>query len=204
MRWLLVALVLPLTACLDVEADFVLGEDETITAQTTMTLGRQLYDMLQLAGPQAEGLCPEASEKTIGTESVTCVSSDTTTIDEAIAEAEKAKGEDAFMGDVEIVRVDDETLRVVLPLDFDKIEGKPAELTPENPMFAMITGGLDGAQIVVRFTALEVLESNGAISEDGTTVELVVPTVELLQPSGTLPVAFTAVLKYRECGLLGC
>jgi len=35
-------------------------------------------------------------------------------------------------------------------------------------------------------------------------VELVVPTVELLKPSGTLPDAFTAVLKYRDCGLLGC
>lgn len=203
MRWLLLSLVLPLTACLDVEADFVVGEDETITAQTKMTLGRQLYDMMQLA-PQAEGLCPANSQKIESPESVTCTTTDTVTIDEVIAEAAEARSEDPFMGDVEITRVDDETLRVVLPLDFENIEGRPAELSEDNPMFSMMTDGLKGAQIVVRFSALEVLESNGAISEDGTSVELVVPTVELLQPSGTLPETFTAVLKYRNCGLFGC
>lgn len=204
LRRLALLLLLPLAGCLDVESDVFVGEDETVTAETTMTLGRQLYDMLQMAGPQAEGICPAASEKVVGAESVACTTRDVTSIDEAIAEAEKARDQDDFLRDVQITRLDSETLRLVLPLDFETIEGRPAELTPDNPMYQMMVGGLEGAQIVVRFHALEVLESNGAVSPDRSSVEVVFPTVEVLRPSGSLPAAFTAVLKYRECGLLGC
>ncbi|PTX58070.1 hypothetical protein C8N43_2746 [Litoreibacter ponti] len=203
LRLSVLPLVLLLSACLDVEADFKLAEDETISTETKVTLGRQLYDMLQLA-PQAQGLCPPEAEKIEGPDQVLCISRDETTLEEALTEAASAGNSGDFAGDVEFERIDDETVRLVLPLDFERIEGKPAELTPENPMFAMMTDGLEGAEIVVRFTALEVIESNGAISEDGRSVELVVPTVELLSPTGQLPDQFTAVLKYRDCGLLGC
>ncbi|MEP3347104.1 MAG: hypothetical protein ABJN34_06175 [Litoreibacter sp.] len=197
-------LMLPLSACLDVEADIKIGEDEVITADTTMVLGRQLFDMLQLVGPQAEGLCPADAERVETPDSVSCKSSDTSTIDEAIAEAETAKAEDPFLGEMELVRLDDERLKLSVPLDFENIEGRPAELTPDNPMFAMMASGLEGSEIVVRLHGLEIESSNGAISEDGTTVELVIPTVEVLQPSGTLPKTFEAVVKYRDCGFLGC
>lgn len=197
-------LLLPLAACLDVEADVSIGEDEVITADTTMVLGRQLFDMMQIMGPQAEGLCPEGAEKVETPESVSCKSRDTMTIDEAIEEANSAKGEDPFLGEMELVRLDDERLKISLPLDFENIEGKPAELTSENPMFAMMTSGLEGSEIVVRLRALEIESSNGAISDDSTMVELVIPTVEILQPSGTLPKTFEAVVKYRSCGFFGC
>ncbi|RLJ41313.1 hypothetical protein BCF46_3105 [Litoreibacter meonggei] len=204
LRRLALILMLPLAACLDVESDVTIGEDEVITADTTMVLGRQLFDMMQMTGEQGAGLCPPEAEKIETPESVSCKSRDTMTIDEAIEQADAAKKEDPFLGEMVFVRLDDERLKISLPLDFENIEGKPAELSADNPMFGMITGGLEGSEIVMRLRALEVESSNGTISEDGTVVELVVPTVEILQPSGTLPKTFEAVLKYRDCGLFGC
>jgi len=198
------ALILPVTACLDVESDVTIGEDEVITADTTMVLGRQLFDMMQMMGPQADGLCPTGSERVETPENVSCKSRDTMTIDEAIEEASSAKKDDPFLGELELVRLDEERLSISLPLDFENIEGKPAELTADNPMFAMMTSGLEGSEIVLRLRGLEIESSNGAISEDGTMVELVIPTVEVLQPSGTLPKTFEAVIKYRDCGFFGC
>lgn len=197
-------LVLPFAACLDVESDATIGEDEVITSETTMVLGRQLFDMMQMMGPQAGALCPPNSEKVETPESVSCTSRDTMTIDEAIEQANEAKTEDPFFSEMEFVRLDDERLKISLPLDFENIEGKPAELTADNPMFSMITNGLEGSEIVVRLRGLEIESSNGAISEDGTMVELVIPTLEILQPSGTLPETFEVVLKYRDCGFFGC
>ena len=197
-------LILPLTACLDVVSDVKIGEDEVITADTTMILGRQLFDMAQAMGPQAEGLCPADADRVETPENVSCKSTEILTIDEAIAQAKEAKSQDPFLGEMELVRLDEERLKLSVPLDFENIEGKPPELTSDNPMFALIADGLAQSEIVVRLTALEIESSNGAISEDGTTVELVIPTLEILQPSGTLPESFEAVVKYRDCGLLGC
>lgn len=204
LRKFALVLMLPLAACLDVESEVTIGEDEVITADTTMVLGRQLFDMMQMMGDQGTGICPPEAEKVEGPDSVSCRTTDTTTIDEAIAEADRARSEDPFFAEMKFERLDDERLKISLPLDFENIEGKPTELTAENPMFGMITGGLEGAEIVMRFRALEVESSNGLISEDGTTVELVVPTIEVIQPSGTLPKSFEAVLRYRDCGLFGC
>lgn len=204
LRKFALVLMLPLAGCLDVEAEFTVGSDEVVTSEATMILGRQLFDMMQMMGAKAEGLCPAKSEKIETPESVSCRTTDTMTIDEVIAQTKEAKDDDPFMGALEVVRLDDERLKITLPLDFENIEGKPAELTADNPMFGMIAGGLEGAKIVVRLRALEIESSNGAISEDGTMVELVVPTVELIQPSGTLPDTFEAVLKYRNCGFFGC
>ena len=204
LRKLALILILPLSACLDVESEVTIGEDEVITADTTMVLGRQLFDMMQMMGEQGAELCPPAAEKVETPESVSCKSRETMTIDEAIEQADAAKKEDPFLGKMELVRLDAERLKIILPLDFENIEGKPTELSAENPMFGMITDGLQGSEIVMRLRALEVESSNGTISEDGTMVELVVPTVEILQPSGKLPITFEAVLKYRDCGLFGC
>ena len=203
-RKLALILFLPLAACLDVESEVTIGEDEVITADTTMVLGRQLFDMMQMMGEQGAGLCPPESEKVETPESVSCKSRDTMTIEEAIEQADAAKTEDPFFGEMEFVRLDDERLKISLPLDFENIEGKPPELTADNPMFSMMTGGLEGSEIVMRLRALEVESSNGTISEDGTMVELVIPTLEIIQPSGTLPKTFEAVLKYRDCGFFGC
>ena len=204
LRRLALILLLPLAACLDVESEVTIGEDEVITADTTMVLGRQLFDMMQMMGPQGEGLCPAESQKVEVPESVSCKTTDTMTIDEAIEQADAAKKEDPFLGEMELVRLDDERLKITLPLDFENIEGKPQELTADNPMYGMIIDGLEGSEIVMRFRAMEVESSNGTISADGTMVELVVPTLEMIQPSGKLPKTFEAVLKYRECGLFGC
>ncbi|TDT73745.1 hypothetical protein BDE40_2520 [Litoreibacter halocynthiae] len=204
LRRLALIMMLPLAACLDVESEVTIGEDEIITADTTMVLGRQLFDMMQMMGEQGTGLCPPDSEKVETPESVSCRTTETMTIDDAMKEAEKAKTEDPFFGEMEFVRLDDERMKISLPLDFENIEGKPDELDASNPMFGMITGGLEGSEIVMRFRALEVESSNGTISADGTTVELVIPTLEIIQPSGTLPKTFEAVLKYRDCGFFGC
>jgi hypothetical protein len=204
LRKLALILVLPVAACLNVESDVTIGEDEVITANTTMVLSRQLFDMMQMAGEQGPGLCPPESEKVETPESVSCKTSETMTIDEAIEQADAARKEDPFLGEMQLVRLDDERLKITLPLDFENIEGKPEELTVDNPMYGMIVSGLEGSEIVMRFRAMEVESSNGAISEDGTMVELVVPTLEMIQPSGTLPKTFEAVLKYRDCGLFGC
>ena len=204
LRKFVLILMLPLAACLDVESEVSIGEDEVITAETTMVLGRQLYDMMQMAGDQGPGLCAPDSVKVETPESVSCKTTETMTIDEAIEQADAARKEDPFFGEMAMVRLDDERLRITLPLDFENIEGKPDDLDANNPMFGMITDGLKGSEIVMRFRALEVESSNGTISADGTMVELVIPTLEIVQPSGTLPKTFEAVLKYRNCGLLGC
>ncbi|WP_298259109.1 hypothetical protein [uncultured Litoreibacter sp.] len=204
LRKLAVVLILPLSACLDVETDVKIGEDEVITTATTMTLGRQLFDMVQAMGPQAGALCPADSVRVESPETVSCKINETLTVDEAIAEAAAAKSEDPFLGEMELVRLDEERLKISVPLDFEKIEGMPAELSTDNPMFSLIADGLAESEIVVRLRALEIESTNGAVSDDGTTVELVIPTLEILQPSGTLPETFDAVVKYRSCGLFGC
>ncbi|SDW72490.1 hypothetical protein [Litoreibacter albidus] len=197
-------LMLPLAACLDVESDVTVGEDEVISADTTMILGRQLFDMMQMMGPQGAALCPADAERVETPETVSCKSRETMTIDEAIEQANTAKKDDPFLSEMEFAKLDDERLKISLPLDFENIEGKPSELTDDNPMFSMITGGLEGSEIVMRLRALEIESSNGTISEDRTMVELVIPTVEILQPSQTLPKTFDVVLKYRDCGFFGC
>ena len=105
MRFLYVLLLLPLAACFDAEADLRFSDDEMVTADVKMTLGRQLFDMLQLGGQQTAGLCPETAETTIGADAVMCEFSETRTLEEALAEAESAKAEDEFMKDVEIERL---------------------------------------------------------------------------------------------------
>lgn len=202
MRFLWVLLLLPLAACFDAEADLRFSEDEMVTADVKMTLGRQLYDMMQLSGQQTIGLCPDNAETTVGTESVICEFSETRSLDEAIAEAETAQGEDAFLKDMKVERLDDERVRLTMPLDFQQLD-MPDELSADNPMLPVMIGALAGHSIILRVHGLEIEETNAVLSEDGTSTELVIPTTELLQPSGNLPQSFDVTLKYRSCGLFG-
>ena len=202
MRFLWVLLLLPLAACFDAEADLRISEDEIVTADVKMTLGRQLYDMIQLSGRGGAGLCPDGAETTVGPETAVCEFTETRTLDEALAEAEAAKSEDEFLKNVEVERLDKERLRLSVPLDFSQVE-RPNELDADNPMMPMMLGALAGHSIVLRVHAMEIEETNAVLSEDRTFTELVIPTTEILQSSGNLPERFEVTLKYRSCGLLG-
>ncbi len=202
MRFLKVLLFLPLAACFDAEADLRFSEDEMVTADVKLTLGRQLYDMMQLSGQGASALCPEAAERTVGAESVICEFTETRSLDDALAEAEEAKKDEEFLKDMTIERLDDERLRMSLPLDFNQVE-RPDELSEDNPMMPMMIGALAGHSIIFRVHALEIEETNATLSEDGTSTEIVIPATEILQPSGDLPESFDVTLKYRSCGLFG-
>jgi hypothetical protein len=204
-RFLWVALFVPLAACIEAEAEIFVGEDESLTSNVTLNLSRQLYDMVGLTDTETgPGLCPEGSEKIIGPETVLCNFTEVSTIETAMEDAEDLRSEDEFLKDFKIERLDDETLKLVLPLEFDQIENKPAELSVDNPTFGIIASALEGRNMTFRINALEIVSSNGDVSEDGKSVMMVIPVVELLTQSGELPPEFTAVLKYRECGLLGC
>ena len=97
---------------------------------------------------------------------------------------------------------DEERLRISVPLDFNQID-RPDELSEDNPMLPMMLGALAGHSIILRVHALEIEKTNAVLSEDGTSTELVIPTTEILQPSGNLPESFDVTLKYRSCGLFG-
>lgn len=191
------------SACIESETDLRINKDETVEADIKVNLSRALFDMAASIDPNSENLCPADARREIGTKTIICEFTQDTTLDEAIGAVAKAKTQDPFLKDIKLDRIDKERIRVTLPLDFDNIAYRPSQLSEDNPRYNGILDELKGKNLVFRLHAAEIENTNGELTNNGKTVEFVIPAAELLQPSGNLPKEYTAVLKYRSCGLIG-
>ncbi len=202
MRALWILLLLPLAACFDAEADLRFAEDEVVTADVKMTLGRQLYELVQLGATGGQSFCPKGGQTSINSESAVCEFTEERSLDKAISEVNKASAQEDFLRDAEIVRLDKERVKVIVPLDFEKVQKLP-ELGSDNPMLPTLLDALAGHAVVLRVHGLEIEQTNGKRLDGGKTAELIVPTAEILEPTGAIPDVFEVTVKYRSCGFSG-
>jgi len=140
MRVLWAFLLLPLVACFDAEADLSIAEDETVRADVKMSVARELYDTFSLT-QGGRSPCPSDSELSVGP-TVTCAFSESSTFEEVVEDVKRLRAQDKFLENMRLERVNKDTVRLSVPLDFENAP-RPPELSEGNPMFQNMVTGLD-------------------------------------------------------------
>lgn len=178
------ALTLPLAACFDVDitADFS-GAD---SAEMTMVM-RATPEFTALATQSGEDLCKDGDGALEADGSYVCTDVVTGTIDEIAANPDFKEG-------MRIERRDGGALYVEFDLgDLTKDIQIPEDDGAEE-MRAMMIDSFEGHAISITVRGKEILESNGVVSEDGTSARFDLDLTALLKAPTEVPEAFGTLL----------
>lgn len=161
--------VLMTAGCFDARIDFDMAR-ETITK--TEVMDRRAYD----SGMDGEELCAEGATKKVGVDKVTCVSTSTFDRDKLLSNLKpEAPGQTQGIVHFYAGRAG-QFVMIADPAAFD-----PNPL-PEEIDRSMIESVLAGHSIVISLTGATVIQSDGEISSDGRSTELVFPLLDLAVP----------------------
>ncbi len=200
---LFASLFVILTGCLSGKVDMAFQPNEKITGQFTLTIEQSAYGMLAgLQGEDAQPFCGDMAV-TFKKDVVVCSSEIATTLDEAIDRVKDAKEDDAepnanavSLEKMVIERVDQDKIRISFPLEF-KETASLEEPEGMEGVEDMMVASFAGKTIDIHFTGAEVIETNGQVENEGTRASFYIPMVEVIKPSGSLPEAFTALIRYK-------
>lgn len=180
---------LGLSACLDAEVTLDVTGPEDVTVVTDLSMARDLYDMI---GGQSSDPCRNATPE-VGADTVTCRTERAMTVAQLVdASSGSGRGFDPMRG-LRVERVDDKTLRFTVPLENIAL-ARPdsAEL---DRMAGVVRMALAGHDLTLRIRAHRIEQTNGTLSEDGTTATRAIPMVELLDGRLTGPAEFTVTAR---------
>lgn len=188
MRLLKVALLgaaLGLSGCIDVDMNAeILGADQ---ARVTgyMQVPRE---MLEMMGGEA-GFCPTAEGGTIEM-------SDTHARCNMLQEGTFAEVFEApEEGPAPVIEdLGDGTVRVAFPIGASMADA--ADMRADPQMVEMMRPMLEGHTFTLRIVGAEIVESNGEISEDGTTTTFTFPLTAALDPAAEFPEFYEAIVRY--------
>ena len=175
-KFLLLLMLLPLSACFDADLDIVVHDDETATMSAQMKLGPEMYGMIAQSGqdPCEDGVGTANADGTF-----TCVVKETDTIDNLIAKLEEEGQAAAASGAVDPNQgVSIERLEgpfVLLTFDLAELKRVAAQSGTDPAMMGMLVQAMQGHRIHMTITGAEIVETNGQMSEDGRTAEIADP-----------------------------
>ncbi len=177
-----------LAACMDMKVDIAVLSETTGTSTVTQIMDKSTYDLIASGEEGAASFCEGGNVVTEG-ETVTC-----TIITEGTFE-ELNLGEDG--SEPAITVVGPGLVRVALPTSeitkgFEEGTGGE-ELDAETK--AMMTAFFEGHTITFAISGKEVVESNMTVNAGKTSAELVIPFLDLLNGTATLPPEAYAVVR---------
>jgi hypothetical protein len=200
-----VALTVGLAGCIDVTMEVDILNDTTGKSTTTMVMGADFYAMAkagmaapaapaegQTAPPAQEGFCEE--EGSVLTENPDGSATCTMIVEGAFADLFK----DEEGGDTS----DDPTFEVLSPgvvkVSFPTKNMLGDELGTEGQdeqSKAMMAALFEGKNITIRVRGKQITESNMTVSADKTSAEIVIPFLDLINGTATLPAELTATVN---------
>lgn len=180
-------LVLPLAACFDVDMSLSFPDEDNVEMKSVMTASPEFYAM---ASSDGEDMCENGEGMVQDDGSYICTEVESGSIDELMADPDKAQG-------MTIERRDGGLLFVALDMGDLTSEMAMPEEEVEDSMKDMLREAFAGHAITVNVAGSEIVETNGTISDDGKTATFEIPlTVLLDNPADVdLPDAFTVLLK---------
>lgn len=179
-------LALALSGCIDVEMDSaILGPDQ---ARLTgfIEVNRAMFDMMG----GAEEFCPadEGGTLEMRDETARCNILMEGSFDEVFTE-----NEDGSPGPVATDRGDG-TVHVTFPLG--DLTGDMEEMRSDPAMAAMFRPMLEGHSISLSISGVQIVSSNGTISDDGTRATISFALTDILDDTADIPEDFEAVVRY--------
>ena len=192
-RFILLCVILPLSACFGVELDVEFHEDETVTITSFMSFSKDAFEMI---GADAEGGACEGAETSISETEITCITAETVPLSVAMADGLKAGDSNTGNGmNAAIRRINDNVVAISLPLEVNNPQAQEGETSPEAE--AMLAASFVDQNFRIWVTGKKILATNGTITEDGRSTLLSFPMIDVVSGKGYLPSSFEVVLEYR-------
>lgn len=180
--------ILPLAACFDVDMSIAFKDENNAEGTMVMKASPEFYAMMSSSG---EDFCGEDGEEAANEDgSHTCTETFTGTIDEIL--------NDPDMGDgLTIERRDGGQIYVAFDLgDLTEEVAPPEEVGAEaEEMKKMMQAAFVGHKISINVSGAEIIETNGAVSEDGKTASFEIPLENLIEQTEPLPESFNVLLQ---------
>jgi hypothetical protein len=177
MRLGLVAVVAALAGCIDVEFGADVKSLQAVEMTRVLTIDRRMWDMGDMTS-----LC-EDSDITVGREAVVC---------RAVFEFDTAKpreGETATLFDIR-----GDALRVEFPVGV-RVAEISRGLTENVPKGDVSDASLMGRSVVWRIAGGQILEASVPFAPGATSVEYVVPMLQIRDAPGDIAAKFWAVVR---------
>jgi len=175
----------PLAACFDAEMTLNFPDDNTAEATMVMIASADFYEMSATGG---ESFCEDGTEVEMEDGSYSCTETFTGTIDEAIADPDIGEG-------MSIERRDGGLLFVSFDLEEVTSDMAPPEEAGGEEMLAMMAEAFAGHAITLNIGGSEIVETNGTVSDDGTTASFAIPLDALVTSAEELPASFDVLVR---------
>lgn len=188
-------LLFPLASCISMSADIRFTPDEQVIVSTKLSFSQEAYAFIASSSDEDEDFC-EGAEIVFGKESVSCVETETISLENALDDGAVSTGpKNARKGsfDGNLQRVGPRTLEMTLPLDFDD---NGTDFGEGDEFEEAFLASLAGEVFELHISGAEILETNGLIENDGQTASLYIPMIEVMKPSDRLPENFYVLLRY--------
>lgn len=191
-----IALTIGLAGCMDVTMDVAIQNETSGKLTTTMVMGADFYAMAKSGMAQGaegasadEGFCKEPGD--VLTEnadgSATCVSVKEGTFD-TLTTSEDGKDDGAKF---EVVSPG--VVKVTFPTK--DMSGELNSETQDEQTKAMMVALFEGHNVTLRVSGKEIIDTNMTKSADGTSAEVVIPFLDLINGTSTLPAELFATVK---------
>jgi len=178
-----------LSGCIDATVDVALTSETTAKVTMTQTMGPDFYAMVKQGGAEGgEEFCAEGELTEAADGSATCM----VTEEGAFADLNISTDDNS----ISFTSAGAGLVRVSLPLEDLRGEaGMDEQIDDESR--AMMEAFFADNTITIRFSGLEVTESNMTISGDRRAAEAVIPFMELINTDSVLPAEYFAVVRVR-------
>jgi hypothetical protein len=188
-------LVLPLSACFDMEMVVTFHDDETATMETNVTVSPELADM---AGASDEDICKGSVEHKNEDGTLSCVNKETLPIDTLIATINEVttvqgKSVNPSLG-IHIERLDGAKVKLVL--NVAEIRREATEQGIEPAMLGVLQHAFQGHGIQITVKGQEIIDTNATLATmDGKSARIDVPLIALFQSDSSLPDMFFVIVR---------
>lgn len=183
-KFLFLFFLLPLAACFDAEMSLTFPDQDNAEATMVMIASKDFYEMSAASG---EPFCDEGTEAELADGSHSCTESFSGTIDEALANPDIGEA-------MTVERRDGGMLYVSWDLSDLTEDIAPPEEEGAEEMMDMMIAAFQGHAITLNVSGSEILETNGAVSEDGKTATFKIPLEVALKGATELPASFDVLL----------
>lgn len=198
-----IALTVGLAGCMDVTMDVEIQNETNGKLTTTMTMGADFYAMAKsgmaagaaqgggAAAPADDGFCKEPGDQLTENAdgSATCVSVKEGTFAELMAN----EGDSDPSDDAKFEVVSPGVVKVTFPTG--DMKGELGGEAQDEQTKAMMQALFEGHNVTIRVHGKEITDTNMTKSADGTSAEVVIPFLDLINGTSTVPAELSATVK---------
>jgi hypothetical protein len=189
-----------LAGCIDVTMEVEVLDDTTGKATTTMLMAADFYAMAKagMAAPPAEGQTAPADsgfceeEGAVLTENPDGSATCTTTVEGAFSDLFKDESGNSG-NDATFTVLSPGVVKVSFPTA-DMLGDEMGTEEQDEQTKAMMAALFEGKMVTIRVRGKQITDSNMTISPDGTSAEIAIPFLDLINGTATLPPEVTATV----------